>query len=189
MGEVSAADLLTRIEQGDEPATFELMDRYAERLIALAHKRMSKKLARRIDPEDIVQSACRSFFRNAQLGRYEVRDSDDLWRLLGRHHGPQSVATSETTLRGKARPRQRGQLWRRNSDPIRVVASICSRSRSRRSGHTRGRNRTDDGRPVARTSCYCRTHTARPRHRRDGRESLLFGAHCAAGLGAGEDAS
>jgi DNA-directed RNA polymerase specialized sigma24 family protein len=82
MCEVSAGDLLKRIQLGDEPATFELMDRYAERLIALARKRVSKKLARRIDPEDIVQSACRSFFRNAQAGRYEVRDSDDLWRLL-----------------------------------------------------------------------------------------------------------
>ena len=74
--------LLERIRSGDELAAFALMDRFADRLIALARTRLSTKLARRLDPEDIVQSACRSFFRNAQAGRFEVRDSDDLWRLL-----------------------------------------------------------------------------------------------------------
>ena len=74
--------LIERIQLGDEAAAVELMDQYADRLIALARTRLSTKLARRLDPEDIVQSACRSFFRHAQAGRYEVRDSDSLWRLL-----------------------------------------------------------------------------------------------------------
>lgn len=74
--------LLDRIRSGDEQAAAELLDRYTDRLIALARSRLSKKMARRLDPEDIVQSACRSFFRSARQGRYEVRDSDDLWRLL-----------------------------------------------------------------------------------------------------------
>ena len=74
--------LLKQVRRGDELASAELVDRYADRLIALARTRLSTKLARRLDPEDIVQSACRSFFRNAQAGRYEVRDSDGLWRLL-----------------------------------------------------------------------------------------------------------
>jgi RNA polymerase sigma factor (sigma-70 family) len=67
---------------GDELAAVELMDQYADRLIALARTRLSKKLTRRLDPEDAVQSACRSFFRRAQAGDYQVRDTDDLWRLL-----------------------------------------------------------------------------------------------------------
>lgn len=82
MADSESQKLLQRIRTGDERAAEELLDRFADRLIALARGRLSKKMARRVDPEDIVQSACRSFFRNAQAGRYEVRDSDDLWRLL-----------------------------------------------------------------------------------------------------------
>ena len=78
----TSKELLEQIRLGDDWAAAELMDHYADRLIALARTRLSSKLARRLDPEDVVQSACRSFFRNAQAGRYEVRDSDDLWRLL-----------------------------------------------------------------------------------------------------------
>lgn len=82
MDDRTPKELLERIQLGDDLAAAELIDRYADRLIALARTRLSTKLARRLDPEDIVQSACRSFFRHAQVGRYEIRDSDDLWRLL-----------------------------------------------------------------------------------------------------------
>lgn len=58
------------------------MNQYADRLLALARSRLSRKLSRRVDPEDVVQSACRSFFRHAQSGRYQPGDGDDLWRLL-----------------------------------------------------------------------------------------------------------
>ncbi len=74
--------LFARIRSGDDRAAAELLDLYAGRLIALARCRLAAKLTRRLDPEDIVQSACRSFFRQARAGRYEIRESDDLWRLL-----------------------------------------------------------------------------------------------------------
>ena len=82
MIERTSQELLERIRNGDDLAVAELLNRYTDRLIALARTRLSKKMARRLDPEDIVQSACRSFFRNAREGLCEVRDSDDLWRLL-----------------------------------------------------------------------------------------------------------
>lgn len=43
---------------------------------------MAPKLRRRVDAEDIVQSAFRSFFAHAQEGDYQLADSGDLWRLL-----------------------------------------------------------------------------------------------------------
>jgi RNA polymerase sigma-70 factor (ECF subfamily) len=43
---------------------------------------LSAKLRRRVDPEDVVQSAFRSFFRRAEDGDYHFADSGDLWRLL-----------------------------------------------------------------------------------------------------------
>lgn len=113
MADLQSQTLLERIRHGDELAAEELLDRYADRLIALAGSRLSKKLARRLDPEDIVQSACRSFFRQARAGRYEVRDSDDLWRLLAaitvhkavcqvRHHtaGKRALSAEESAGAG-----------------------------------------------------------------------------------------
>jgi DNA-directed RNA polymerase specialized sigma24 family protein len=80
--EVSGADLLERWKSGDEAAAAEIFDQYLSRLTALARTRLSPKLARRVDPEDIVQSAYRSFFRHAQNDRYVLERSGDLWRLL-----------------------------------------------------------------------------------------------------------
>ena len=77
-----AQELLDRLKQGDETAAGELLDRYASRLIALAMSRIHGRLQRRIDPEDIVQSALGSFFRRAGDGCYQVADGDDLWPLL-----------------------------------------------------------------------------------------------------------
>src|SRR4029078_13021911 len=76
------AALVSRWEQGDPQAAGELFSCYAGRLAALVRKRMTGKLAQRVDPEDIVQSACRSFFVSARDGRFDVQNVGDLWRLL-----------------------------------------------------------------------------------------------------------
>lgn len=77
-----AQELLNRLKQGDESAAGELLDRYASRLIALAMSRIHGRLQRRIDPEDVVQSALGSFFRRVSEGAYEVDDKHGLWPLL-----------------------------------------------------------------------------------------------------------
>jgi RNA polymerase sigma factor (sigma-70 family) len=43
---------------------------------------MASKLKRRVDAEDVVQSAYRSFFLHARENAYELVKSGDLWRLL-----------------------------------------------------------------------------------------------------------
>jgi RNA polymerase sigma-70 factor (ECF subfamily) len=68
--------------EGDQQAAAELFRRYADRLIALARSRLSAQLARRVDPEDVVQSAYRSFFASTRDSRYEVPHGGDLWQLL-----------------------------------------------------------------------------------------------------------
>jgi RNA polymerase sigma factor (sigma-70 family) len=78
----SSAELIARWRAGDEQAASALWRRYAEQLISLARTRLSKKLARHVDPEDLVQSAYRSFFVAARTDRYILRHSGDLWRLL-----------------------------------------------------------------------------------------------------------
>jgi RNA polymerase sigma-70 factor (ECF subfamily) len=69
---------------GDEKACQELFDCYAEKLVSLARRRISQRLAGRVDPEDIVQSVFRTFFQRAQDGQFDFADPDDLGKLLVR---------------------------------------------------------------------------------------------------------
>jgi RNA polymerase sigma-70 factor (ECF subfamily) len=81
MSDVSR-NLVTRWQAGDEGAADELFQRYADRLIGLAQSRLSCKMRRRVDAEDVIQSACRSFFVGVREGRYNLEQGGDLWRLL-----------------------------------------------------------------------------------------------------------
>jgi eukaryotic-like serine/threonine-protein kinase len=74
--------LLEQLQQGDDGAAEALFARYFERLTALARSRLSRRLASRTDPEDIVMSVYRSFFIGARMGRFTVSRGGDLWRLL-----------------------------------------------------------------------------------------------------------
>jgi RNA polymerase sigma factor (sigma-70 family) len=74
--------LLERYRDGDESAATELFHRYFQRLTSLARKQLSARVAQRVDPEDIVLSVYRSFFVEAQAGRYVLGRGGDLWRLL-----------------------------------------------------------------------------------------------------------
>ena len=75
-------ELLLAWTEGSQAAAKVLFDRYHARLMALVRSRLSKKLARRIDAEDIVLSAYRSFFVRAVNGRRALEVGDDLWPLL-----------------------------------------------------------------------------------------------------------
>jgi RNA polymerase sigma factor (sigma-70 family) len=77
-----SAALLVRWSAGDERAAEELVGRYTGRLLALARARLSSRLVGRFDPEDVVQSAYRSFFVDARRDRFVLERSGDLWRLL-----------------------------------------------------------------------------------------------------------
>jgi RNA polymerase sigma factor (sigma-70 family) len=74
--------LLEKFRDGDEQAAEALFARYFERLTSLARSRLSTRLARRTDPEDIVLSVYRSFFVGAREGRFVLSRGGDLWRLL-----------------------------------------------------------------------------------------------------------
>jgi RNA polymerase sigma-70 factor (ECF subfamily) len=73
---------MRRLRHGQADASTELYLRYAERLLALASAQSSPDLARRVDPEDIVQSVFRTFFRRANLGHYTVPEGEEIWKLL-----------------------------------------------------------------------------------------------------------
>ena len=74
--------LLRRFRDGEQDAATALYLKYAGRLEALAHSQTSPVLAARFDPEDVVQSVFRTFFRRASQGLYQVPEGDELWQLL-----------------------------------------------------------------------------------------------------------
>ncbi len=74
--------LLERFRRGDQDAALQLYFRYSDRLLRLASKQTAQDLAIRFDPEDIVQSVFRTFFRRAASGQYEAPEGDELWKLL-----------------------------------------------------------------------------------------------------------
>ena len=77
-------DLIERCRRGDQDAARELFDSYVVRLLPLARRRISQRLASRVDPEDIVQSVFRTFFARLKDDKFEISDQDDLFRLLMR---------------------------------------------------------------------------------------------------------
>lgn len=77
-------DLVERCRAGDQLAANILFGRYVERLLLLAKRRISQRLASRVDPEDIVQSVFRTFFHRLRNDRFHFEDQDDLFKLLVR---------------------------------------------------------------------------------------------------------
>jgi RNA polymerase sigma-70 factor (ECF subfamily) len=75
-------ELISALRGGDERAAREVFDANVGPLIALAQARLSRQLKRKLDAEDIVQSAFRSFFRRVQGGQFVFDEAGDLWRLL-----------------------------------------------------------------------------------------------------------
>ncbi|QDT49132.1 RNA polymerase sigma factor [Symmachiella dynata] len=82
MADDESIALLARWEQGDEKAADEIFERYLLRLTALARSRLSNEIQTVVDPEDVVQSAYRTFFCNAGQRSYTLSRGGDLWRLL-----------------------------------------------------------------------------------------------------------
>lgn len=77
-----SVELLARWREGDELAATKLFERYVNRLVGLAKSRLSERMRRRVEPEDVVQSAYRSFFRKASDEIYTLEKSGDLWKLM-----------------------------------------------------------------------------------------------------------
>ena len=77
-----SVNLIARWRAGDQKAAAVLFQRYADRLIALVRSQLSDRMGRRLDPEDVVHSAYRSFFVGSRDGRYDLQRGGDLWHLL-----------------------------------------------------------------------------------------------------------
>lgn len=78
----SVAELMARLRDGEDGAAREVFVRFAGRLVGLARRHLDGRLAVKVDPEDVVQSAYRSFFVRHRDGGPEVGGWDGLWGVL-----------------------------------------------------------------------------------------------------------
>ena len=78
----SFLSICERLERRDDAAAARVFDEFTGRLCALARSRLDSRTQQKVDPEDVVQSVYRSFFRRRAEGDLEAEDWNDLWRLL-----------------------------------------------------------------------------------------------------------
>lgn len=78
----SDRSLLRRFRGGDGDAATQIYLKYAQRLIQVADRKTGQDLRARLDPEDMVQSVFRTFFRRVSDGQYDVPEGGELWKLL-----------------------------------------------------------------------------------------------------------
>jgi len=70
-------------DEGTDQAAEVIWERFAEKLLRLARKRLAGLPRREADEEDVVLSAMNSFFQGVREGRFpRLSDRHDLWRVL-----------------------------------------------------------------------------------------------------------
>jgi RNA polymerase sigma-70 factor (ECF subfamily) len=102
--------LLTLLRRGDQQAAQQVFDAYVNSLLKLARKRIGQRLARRVDPEDIVQSVFRTFFRRVKEGQLRIAEEGDLGKML-------TCITTRESLRQVARHKAAKRDCTREGDP------------------------------------------------------------------------
>jgi RNA polymerase sigma-70 factor (ECF subfamily) len=73
---------MARLQARDNDAAREVFLRFTRQLLALASRQFSARLRHKVDPEDIVQSAYKSFFQRCAAGTLQVDSWNGLWGLL-----------------------------------------------------------------------------------------------------------
>jgi RNA polymerase sigma-70 factor (ECF subfamily) len=71
-----------RLRAGDQEAAAQVFCRFARRLVGLAAQRLNRLVRCKAGPEDVVQSAFKSFFLRQRDGQFELQSWDDLWNVL-----------------------------------------------------------------------------------------------------------
>jgi RNA polymerase sigma-70 factor, ECF subfamily len=78
----SFPDVMARLRAGDDNAATDVFGRYARRLAVLARRHLDTHIRQKVDPEEVVQSAYKSFFLRFGDGKLDVADWENLWGLL-----------------------------------------------------------------------------------------------------------
>ena len=80
--ESHSKEWLNQLMEGEEEVVRDFWNQYGDRLEKLAGRQLNPKMQRRVQADDVVQSACRTFFRRAEAGQFKLDESESLWRLM-----------------------------------------------------------------------------------------------------------
>lgn len=79
----SVTTIIVGLIQGDSAAAEQLWNRYFDKLVAAARRRLGDAPKRAYDEEDVALSVFHSLCRGAERGHFkQLTDRDDLWALL-----------------------------------------------------------------------------------------------------------
>jgi len=79
----SVSDWVRKLEKGERAGVQKLWDRYFQRLVGFARKKLQAVPRRAADEEEVALSAFNSFCRAAEQGRFsKLEDRDNLWALM-----------------------------------------------------------------------------------------------------------
>ncbi len=98
--------IAARLKADADSAAFELDERYRTRLCRLVEREMNRRFRRKEDPEDVVQSAFRTFHRRNAKGEFHIDSSADLWRLLETITRHKMLKHIEKLTAGKRNPKR-----------------------------------------------------------------------------------
>lgn len=76
------SEWMAKLRRGDAQAAQLVFERFARRLISLAAHKLPGVLRAKVDPEDVVQSAFKSFFVGNTAGKFQLDNWDSLWAML-----------------------------------------------------------------------------------------------------------
>jgi RNA polymerase sigma-70 factor (ECF subfamily) len=132
----SFVELMGGLDRGDEAAAARLFHRFAGKMLELARRQLSKRLRRKVDPDDVLQSVFRSFFARYRQGRFDIENWENLWGILAimtmRKCGRQIAyfqaerrdLRREVGLRTPVRPDEEQQFFSADPTPSEVLILI-----------------------------------------------------------------
>jgi RNA polymerase sigma factor (sigma-70 family) len=83
MSEDSSFDaLLAQLRAGNQDAATQIFNRYVRRLVGLARSRLDALTLGKVDPEEVANSALKSFFLGYAGGKFNLEGWDSLWEVL-----------------------------------------------------------------------------------------------------------
>jgi RNA polymerase sigma factor (sigma-70 family) len=80
--EESFDEMMARLRSGDDAAAASVFQRFVSRLFAVAVRQFDARMRNRIDVEDIVLSAYKSFFLRNRRSEFDLAGWDELWSIL-----------------------------------------------------------------------------------------------------------
>ncbi|QDT08487.1 RNA polymerase sigma factor [Planctomycetes bacterium K23_9] len=104
-------DWFHQLADGDPETVQQFWEQYGGPLRRVAERQIADRLRTRVDADDIVQSACRTFFRRIGEGQFEIEDTESLWRLL------LTITLNKARMQARFHTRDRRSIGREQAIP------------------------------------------------------------------------